>query len=114
MTTHEEEDKRVVLLHTERCVERRHERLVHRELRGNGVFASAPRHLTARVIRHSPHRHLIQPAAWIRRYTCHGPMRRRCNDRFLHCVLRRGEVAMTSCNDAEHLRRELAQQVQGR
>ena len=60
-----------------------------------------------------PEGDLIEPAARVGRNAGDWPLRRRRDQRLLHRVLGGGEVAVTTRNDAEHLRRELAQQVQG-
>src|SRR5690349_363021 len=54
---------------------------------------------------------MVQPPARIRRDTLRRPLRRRGDERFLHGILGRREVAMSARHRGEHLRREVAQQV---
>jgi len=52
-----------------------------------------------------------EPAARIGGHAFHGPLRSRGDQRVLHRVLGGGEILVPSCEGAEHLRRQLAQQV---
>jgi len=105
MTTHEEQDERVVLL---------------RRLRRDGLaedrpevveFPAAASALAAQVIGHAPGRHLDQPCAWIVRKTFVRPLLRGGEQRFLHRIFGDTEVSEAPDHRAENLRRHLAQQV---
>ena len=63
------------------------------------------------MIGHAPRGDLDQPAARIVGHALVGPLHRRGEERLLHGVLRGGEVAEAADHRAEHLRRQLAQQV---
>ncbi len=63
------------------------------------------------MIREATSRNLIQPAARIRGDSLRGPLRGRRDQRLLNRVLGIGEIAVTTGERAEHLRREVAQQV---
>ncbi len=111
MTAHEEDDERVVLLHPQLRVTRRHERLVDRPFTGHDVLAPAPRELAAQVVVQTSDGYLIQPAARVVGEARYGPLRRGRDQRLLDGVLGGGEVPMTTRHGAEDLRRQLAQQV---
>ena len=91
--------------------QRRHDGLDRRHLRRDGLLAPASRHLAAHVIGQASDGDVIQPAARIVGNAGRGPLRRRRDQRFLHRILRGGEVVVPTRDGAEHLRRELAQQV---
>ena len=84
-----------------------------RNVLGRHGLAIAAGHLAAHVIGHAPQRHVDQPAARIVRHAVARPLRGRGDQRLLHGVLARGEVAEPPQHRAEHLRREIAQQVLG-
>ena len=65
----------------------------------------------AQVIGHAPRGDLNQPAARVVRHALARPLQRGGEQRLLHRVFRGGEVAEAPDHGAEHLRRQLAQQV---
>ena len=65
------------------------------------------------MIGHAPQSDLDQPAARVVRNAVARPLRGRSDQRFLHGVLASREVAETPQRRAEHLRRQLAQQMLG-
>ena len=109
MTAHEQQDERVVLL---RVVLDGRDQLV--DLLRRIVLAPAPGALAADVIGHPPRRDLNQPAARIVGHPVARPLRRRGDERLLHGVLGRGEITVAPHRRAQHLRRELAEQLLGR
>ena len=66
------------------------------------------------MIGHAPRGDLDQPAARVVGHALARPLQRRREQRLLHRVLGGGEVAEAPDDRAEHLRRELAQQVLAR
>ena len=74
-------------------------------------LAPAAGELGADVIGHAPRGDLDQPAARVVGHAFARPLHRRREQRFLHRVLGGGEVAEAADHRAEHLRRQLAQQV---
>ena len=74
----------------------------------------AARGLGADMIGDASRRDLDQPAAWVIRQTIARPLRRRRDQGFLNLVLRGGEVVEPPDHGAQHLRREVAQEVLGR
>ncbi len=78
------------------------------------AVAAPARELGADVIGHAPRGDLDQPAARIVGHALLRPLQRGGEQRFLHRVLGGGEVAEPPDHRAEHLRRELAQQVLAR
>ena len=66
------------------------------------------------MIGHAPRGDLDQPAARIVGHAFSRPLHGRREQRLLHRVFGGGEVAEAPDHRAEHLRRELAQQVLGR
>ena len=85
-------------------------RLVHQH---HGV-AAPPSELGSDVIDHPPRGHLDQPAARVVGHALLRPLQRGGQQRFLHRVLCGGEVAEPPDHCAEHLRRQVAQQVLAR
>ena len=83
-------------------------------LAGDRVLATATRDLAAHVIGQPPHGDLIEPAARIVGNALARPLRRRGDQRLLHGIFGGGEVAVATRDGAEHLRREIAQQVPDR
>ena len=113
MAAHEEQDERVVLLGVaSSSAAARSARSAC--TRPTTSLAPAARDLAADVIGHAPRRDLDQPAARVVGHALARPLLRRGDQRLLHRVLGRGEVAEAPDDRAEHLRRELAQQVLGR
>src|SRR5688572_4004304 len=78
-----------------------------------GDFARSASLLARDVVRHPPRCDLIQPAAGIRRRAALRPLHERGEQRLLHRVLGRREVAEAPHQGAEHPRRGFAQQVLG-
>ncbi len=74
-------------------------------------LALAPRDVAAQLIGHAPRGDVDQPRARILGNALGWPLRRRGDQRFLHRVFGRREIAEAAHDRAEHLRRELAQQV---
>ena len=111
MTAHEEQQQSVVLMRLHGQVRRRRERLLDPPLTDDDVLTPASRELTSEVVGHPPHRDLEEPAARVGRDPLLGPLRRRGDQRLLHRVLRSREISMTPRDRAEHLRREVTQQV---
>ena len=114
MAAHEEQDRacRPSLAPSSRRVRRRREVGVRRLLAvRDSALAPAPRDLAAQLIGHAPRGDVDQPAARIVGHAFARPLHRRRDQRLLHRVLGRGEVAEAPDDGAEHLRRELAQQV---
>src|SRR6266540_650909 len=66
------------------------------------------------MIRHAPGGDLYEPRAGVVRHSFLWPLRGGDEERFLHRVFRSGEIAVTAYDRAEHLRRQLAQQVLAR
>ena len=111
MAAHEQQHERVVGIDPGLGKNRR--RNDERQILGCRGLAIATRDLAADVIGHASERHVNQPAARIVRNTVARPLRGRCDQRFLHGVLAGSEIAEPSHRRAEHLRRQLAQQVLG-
>ena len=88
--------------------------LVRRRLHHHDVLAPAAGQLRAQVVGHAPGGDLDQPAARVVGDAVARPLLRRREQRLLHRVLGGGEVAEAADHRAEHLRRELAQQVLAR
>ena len=80
-------------------------------LQGHLAFATAASRFAANVVGHPPEGDLRQPCAGIVRQAIARPLHRRGKRRLLNGVLRRREVAKSSDDGAEHLRRQLPQQV---
>ena len=77
------------------------------------MLALPPGALAADVIDHPARRHLDQPAARVVGHPVARPLLRGRKQRFLHRIFRGREVAVAADHRAEHLRREVAQQVFG-
>ena len=110
MTTHKEQNERVVLIRFNRNVGRRGQ-LLHR--RGRGGFPAPSGYLAAQVIGHAPRGDLKQPGAGVIGNTFPRPLPGGSNQRFLNRVLDGREIMETSDEHAEHLRREFPQQMLG-
>src|SRR5262249_58518362 len=70
-----------------------------------------PRHLASHPIDQTPKRDVVEPALRVPRHAFGRPPGRGRDQRLLNRVLCGVEVPMASGDDAEHLRRHLAQQV---
>ena len=81
--------------------------------RPRNLFAAPPGGLAAHVVGHAPRRDLDQPAARVVGHAVARPLHGGRDQRFLHRVLGGGEVAVAPHDGAEHLRRQLAQQLLG-
>src|SRR5260370_14150148 len=101
MTAHEEQDERVVFFGGRQLL----------DLHNGGGFAAAASALAADVIGHAPASDLNQPGARIVGHAFARPLNGRREQGLLHGVLGGGEVAKTSDDRAEHLRRKFSQQV---
>jgi hypothetical protein len=77
------------------------------------VFTPAPRALATHVILQASHRDTEEPTARICWNAGGRPLHCRSDQRFLNCILGVGEIAAFPRDDAEHLRRKLAQQALG-
>ena len=110
MTAHEEQDESVIL-----CVAVEIERWndEERSLRGGGGFAIETGALATHTIGHAAGGNVDEPGARIVRRAFVRPLIRGCDQRVLHRVFRGGEVAEAMKQDAEHLRREVAQEMLG-
>ena len=105
MAAREEELERVVAL---RRIE--HGVRARRARRGEHLaLAPVPRALAARVVGEAPARHVEEPAAGVRGHAADGPLLDRGQQRLLHRILGRPEVARAPHERAEHPRREIAQ-----
>ena len=111
MAAHEEQHQRVVVFRELRVLRRRREVGVRRLLAVRLALAPAPRDLAAQLVGHPARGDLDQPRARIVWHAFVGPLHRSREQRLLHRVLGRREVAVAADDGAEHLRRELAQQV---
>ncbi len=74
-------------------------------------LATAPGLIAPQLVGQATGRDGDQPAAWILRQTLVGPLDGGGQQRLLHRVLARVEVPVPTDEGAEHLRRELPQQV---
>src|SRR5262245_28060652 len=63
------------------------------------------------MIRDAAQRDVVQPAARIGGNSLRGPLHRRGDECFLHCIFGVAEIVVTPCNRAQHLRRKVAQQA---
>jgi len=114
MAAHEEEDQGVVPFHSVDVVGRQNDLLVDR-CRDDGCrFPSSPRGLAAHEIRHAPGGNLDQPAARVVGHAFARPLHTCGEEGFLDRVFRGREVLETAYDRAEHLRRQLAEQVLAR
>ena len=82
-----------------------------RVLHHDDGLAPPPRQLGAELVGHAPGGDLDQPAARVVRHALGRPLHRRRDQRLLHGVFGGREVAEAPDDGAEHLRRQLAQQV---
>ena len=113
MTTHEEQDQRVVLLHGILGVGCGNDLFVGRPLRDDDRFTAPPRARAPQLVGQSPHRDLDQPPARIVGKALHGPLAERRDERFLDGVFGRRKITAAPDDEAEHLRREIAQPALG-
>ena len=111
MTAHEEQQERVVFIDANVGRGWWNESPLSPELTRDSVFSVAPRDLAARLVGETPDGHAIEPASWIVRYAVHWPLRGGGDQCFLHGVFGCREVAMSTDDRAEDLRRQLAQQA---
>jgi hypothetical protein len=111
MAAHEEQQQRVVVLAGLGVLGRRRELRVGRLLPQHLGLAPAPRDLAAQLVGHAPRGDLDKPRPRVVGHALVGPLHRGGEQRFLHGVLGGREVAEAADHCAEHLRRELAQQV---
>jgi hypothetical protein len=86
---------------------------VHRggSVGGDGILAVPPGDLAAQRVGQPAQRHPDQPAARLIRNAFSGPLLRRGDERLLHGLLGRREVLRAADHRAEHLGRQVAQQV---
>ena len=84
-----------------------------RRLHDDDGLTAAPGQIGAQVIRHAPGGDLDQPAARILGNTLFGPLQSGGEERLLNGVFRGGKVPEPPDDRAEHLRRELTQQMLG-
>ena len=103
--------ERIVPVHPDLHLRRRHERPLRPHLAGDRVLAAAARHLAAQVVGDAAQGDVVQPAARVGGDALRRPLRRRGDQCLLHRVLRRVEVAVPPRHRAQHLRRKLAQQA---
>jgi hypothetical protein len=110
MAAHEEERQRVVALG--RGIGPGLRRIAERPFLLHGeCLALAPRDVAAKLIGHAPRGDMDQPCARVLRQALARPLHRGGEERFLHGILGCGEIAEPAHDDAEHLRRERAQEM---
>src|ERR1700677_72090 len=110
MAAHKEQDERVILLGFTPSIDRRRQ-LVY--LHGRDGLALPAGHFAAQVVRHAAKGDLDQPAPRVTGKALNRPLRGSRYQGLLNGVLSGGEVPKTADHSAEHLRREIAQQVLG-
>ena len=111
MATHEKQDKCVVVRVAGIDVEIRDD---EQGLFGrSGGFAVETGIFAACVVDHSACGDADKPGARVVRSPLCGPLTGGCDQRFLHSVLGSGEIAKAMEQDAEHLRREVAEKMLG-
>ena len=110
VAAHEEQRQSVVLLRAGIGVGRRHESPLGPDLARYRILPPPPCHLASHLVGEPAERDVVEPAARIARHSLRRPPARRRDQRFLHRVFRGGEVVTPTCDGAEHLRRQLAQQ----
>ncbi len=113
VTAHEQQDERVVLFGLILEAGGGSHPLVGRHLHHDDGFAAPPGELDAQVIGHAPGGDLDQPSARVVGHTLLWPLHGRREQGFLDRVFGPSEVPESSDDRAEHLRRELAQQMLG-
>src|SRR4051812_30495155 len=106
MAAHEEENERVVLLHW-RFVGRRYHVLFRRCFEHDLRFAPSARRLRPDLIGELSSSDLDEPRARVVRHPRAWPRKRGRDERFLHRILRRPEIAVATRDDTEHLRCKL-------
>ena len=111
MTAHEEQSEGVVPLDHVPAVGCRHDLRVVRLCGNVGGFAATTSHVLTSEIDHPSRGHLNEPAARVVGQTLGGPLEGGREQGVLNGVLRVGEIAEAPDDGAEHLRREVAQQV---
>jgi hypothetical protein len=111
MATHEEKHECVVLVRLEIFFGGLQRLFFDRERASHLLLAAAARGFAAHVIAQTPQGDFVKPAARVVRYTFELPLLRCGKQRLLSCVLRRCKIAMASRERAEHLRREVTQQL---
>ena len=111
MAAHEQQVQRVVALRRAVGVGGERDLLVGRNQADDQRLAVAARGLGAHLIGDAPGRDLDQPGARVVGHPLARPLRRRRDERLLDRVLAGREVAVAPHDDAQHLRREVAQQV---
>ena len=109
MAAHEQQHERVVGIDLRLAVERRRDD--DRRVVGDHCLAVAARDLAADVIGHAPQRDVEQPAARIVGHAVARPLLAAAISASCTASSRRREVAKAPDHRAEHLRREVAQQV---
>ena len=111
MTTHEQQNQRVVLIRAVEAVSGWNHLLLDRRLHHHHRLALSSGDVGAEVVGHAPRGDVDQPAARIVGDTLIGPLHRRREQRFLHGVFGGSEITKPADHRAEHLRCQLAQQV---
>jgi hypothetical protein len=113
MAAHEKKRERVVVFR--RCLEIASVRILERPfLAHDERFALASRDIAADLISHAPRGNVDQPRARILGFAIHGPLHRRCEQRFLHGVFARAEspkrriTAPSTCGANSRSRRSMS------
>ena len=114
VAAHEQQVEAVVVAGRAGLVGGERDLLVGRHQADHELLAVAARGLGADVIGDPPRRDVDQPRARVVGPAVVRPLQRRRDQRLLDRVLGGGEVAVAAGHDAQHLGRELAQQVLGR
>jgi hypothetical protein len=114
VAAHEEEQQGVVPLDLGALVGRGEGGLFAKRLVHELVLAPPSGRFGAKLIGHPARGDLDEPSARIVRHPFFRPFRGSNQQRFLHRVLGGGEIAVPPDDRAEHLRRQLAQQVLAR
>ena len=113
MAAHEEQDEGIILLWGVVAVGGAGNLQLRRHETDHDRLTAAAGHLGPDVIGNPPRRDLIKPGARVVGHALARPLRGRGDQRLLNRVLRSAEVAEPPDDRAEHLRREVAQQVLG-
>ena len=111
MTTHEEQDERVIPLQRPSLAKLR-PGIDERRL-ADQLLAVPPGRFTAQEIRHAACGHVNEPSARIVGDPFLRPLDARGDERLLHRILGGGKILEAPESGAENLRRQLAQQILG-